>query len=288
MIGLADLFNKISKSKIKVIIVLLIFILIFILICTGRNINKDEELLHLDDGIFIYSDFYNNISAFVEEDVLIQIPIYDFGNTLDNKVVDIDINGLKECTAKDISLENKQVFDEFDSYTLTFYISFDDAGTYSFDDATVSIVTDCYNIEKSIGRYDVSIYERNNNSDIEITGGTAMEEVDLTSDVNSGEYVKYPVEYRIKNNTNNNININSISINSNDNIKIDMKPDIIESNEEKKIMFDILLKDGIVNSIIKPVIEYSIDNKNNIILPATPIIIADPVPVDRLYEIIDK
>lgn len=211
-------------------------------------------------------------------------------NKLENKVVSFNVNNLKEGKVKDISLSNKQEFENFNSYTLSFYISFDSIGEYSFDDATISVQIDnpAYKVEKNIGRYNISIYEKNDSSDIEIIGGTALQPINSSPNINDNDYVNYPVEYRIKNNTNNKIYINNIHTSSNNNVKIDMKPIVIDKNKEAKINFNILLKGNISNSIIKPIIEYSTDNIETKIFSTTPMIIADPVPEDRLYELINN
>ena len=267
------------------------FILLFILFISNGN-NKEYPKNNISDAydnIFIYSDFNNNISAFVNEDILIQMPVYDFGNNLSNEDLTININNLKEGQVKDISLDNKQVFDSFTSYTLSFYISFDKIGSYFFDDATVSITKNrnntSYTIEKGIGKYNISIYDKDNNPDIEIVGGTALKETSITSDTIKNEYIIYPVEYRIKNNSNRDIVINDIFICDNNDIKIEIEPVTIEKYKEKVVKFNILMKGDILNSIIKPAIKYS-NNANSKIFSATSIIIADPVPIDRLYELI--
>ena len=78
--------------------------------------------------MFIFmGDWDNDISILKNEDIIIQVPIYDFNQEIDDNT-SISIQNFDDGEIYNIELNNKQEFDEFTSYTLQFNMLFNRTG----------------------------------------------------------------------------------------------------------------------------------------------------------------
>ena len=232
-----------------------------------------------NNNVYIYGDWDNDISILKNEDIIIQVPIYDFNQEIDDNT-SISIQNFDDGEIYNIELNNKQEFDEFTSYTLQFNMLFNRTGYFELDNIEAVINTSSNTYSTNLGNYSVMVYDENSiSNDIEIVGGSAL--VETISDENT-----YLLSYTLKNNSNNNILIEKINLNSSDKLSIDFDSVILSPNEEKDIDFTLSLDKSVSNAIIKPsIIGKSNDKTINTL--GTSILVVDPVSIEKLYELIN-
>lgn len=271
-------------SKNKIIVFILMIILLFsinIIININKSKNNDE---HNYKGVYIYNDWKNNISVSKGDNVLIQIPIYDFNNEIDINNVVIDIDNLNIGKVEDIDISSGEKYDNFTSYMISFYMIFDEIGKYNLDDIIINISTEENTYSKSIGEFNISVYDKkHDNDDIEIIGGTGL--VSTEESIGESNKNSYIMNYKLRNKSNNDIKIDNISLNKSEDMNIEFKDVIIKANEEKEIEFKYIVNKSVKSSIIEPNIYYEVLDKNYI-MSGSQIILAEPLPVDRVNELV--
>lgn len=269
-------------SKNKIIIFILIIILLF-----GVNIiikkSKQNDKYNYN-GVYIYSDWKNNISVSKGDNILVQIPIYDFNNEINIDNVEINIDNLNIGKVEDIDISEGDKYEDFTSYMISFYMTFEDIGKYNLDDIIMNIYTDKNTYSKSIGEFNIDVYDNNYNTDyIEIIGGTGLVSKDESIDENNKN--TYIMNYKLRNKSNNDIKIENIYLNKSEDMYIEFKDVIIKPNEEKEIEFKYIINQFVKSSIIEPKIDYTVlDDKYTV--SGTQIILAEPLPVDRVNELV--
>lgn len=274
------------KKRYKLIFIIFICMSLFIVLKNVKTENKDNSInLESKENVYIYGDWNNNIVVDKDEQILVQIPIYDFNNEIKENDVNIKVNNFDYGRISDISLEKNHNYEKFTSYTASFYMDFDKVGEYNIKDITLEIETDNEVFSKSIGNFIVKVCKSNTDNSIDIIGGSAL--IDLNSNIEEKDkdYNYYRLNYVLKNNSDEKILIKNINLNKSDLITIKMDENYINPNEEKTIEFNVALKKNIVNSIIKPEIIYEKSGRK-LSLAGTSILIADPVSIERLSEII--
>lgn len=273
-------------SKNKIIVFILMIILLFsinIIININKSKNNDE---HNYKGVYIYNDWKNNISVSKGDNVLIQIPIYDFNNEIDINNVVIDIDNLNIGKVEDIDISSGEKYDNFTSYMISFYMIFDEIGKYNLDDIIINISTEENTYSKSIGEFNISVYDKkHDNDDIEIIGGTGL--VSTEESIGESNKNSYIMNYKLRNKSNNDIKIDNISLNKSEDMNIEFKDVIIKANEEKEIEFKYIVNKSVKSSIIEPNIYYEVLDKNYI-MSGSQIILAEPLPVDRVNELVKE
>ena len=273
-------------SKNKIIVFILMIILLFsinIIININKSKNNDE---HNYKGVYIYNDWKNNISVSKGDNVLIQIPIYDFNNEIDINNVVIDIDNLNIGKVEDIDISSGEKYDNFTSYMISFYMIFDEIGKYNLDDIIINISTAENTYSKSIGEFNISVYDKkHDNDDIEIIGGTGL--VSTEESIGESNKNSYIMNYKLRNKSNNDIKIDNISLNKSEDMNIEFKDVIIKANEEKEIEFKYIVNKSVKSSIIEPNIYYEVLDKNYI-MSGSQIILAEPLPVDRVNELVKE
>ena len=264
-----------KKNYIVSSIIVLVVLLLGLLLFGYRRFNYSDI-----SNVYIYGKWNNNISVLKNEDIFVQVPIYDFNQEINDNTF-ISIENFDNGEICDIELTNKQKYPEFTCYTLQFYMSFNRTGYFELDDINAIITTSSNTYSANLGNYYVMVYDKNSiSNDIEIVGGSAL--VETISDENT-----YSLSYTVKNNSNNDILIEEINLNYSDKISIDFDSIILSPNEEKTIDFTLLLDKTVSNAIIKPSIICKSSNKTINILGSS-ILAVDPVSTDRLYELINE
>ena len=198
------------KKSYKVLLIIISVLLLFGLVTGYKYLyyNTDTN----NNNVYIYGDWDNDISILKNEDIIIQVPIYDFNQEIDDNT--------------SISIQN-----------------FDDG---EIDNIEAVINTSSNTYSTNLGNYSVMVYDENSiSNDIEIVGGSAL--VETISDENT-----YLLSYTLKNNSNNNILIEKINLNSSDKLSIDFDSVNLCPNEERDIDFTLTLDNSVSNSIIKP------------------------------------
>lgn len=273
-------------SKNKIIVFILMIILLFsINIIININKSKNNDELNYK-GVYIYNDWKNNISVSKGDNVLIQIPIYDFNNEIDINNVVIDIDNLNIGKVEDIDISSGEKYDNFTSYMISFYMIFDEIGKYNLDDIIINISTEENTYSKSIGEFNISVYDKkHDNDDIEIIGGTGL--VSTEESIGESNKNSYIMNYKLRNKSNNDIKIDNISLNKSEDMNIEFKDVIIKANEEKEIEFKYIVNKSVKSSIIEPNIYYEVLDKNYI-MSGSQIILAEPLPVDRVNELVKE
>ena len=265
------------KKSYKVLLIIISVLLLFGLVTGYKYLyyNTDTN----NNNVYIYGDWDNDISILKNEDIIIQVPIYDFNQEIDDNT-SISIQNFDDGEIYNIELNNKQEFDEFTSYTLQFNMLFNRTGYFELDNIEAVINTSSNTYSTNLGNYSVMVYDENSiSNDIEIVGGSAL--VETISDENT-----YLLSYTLKNNSNNNILIEKINLNSSDKLSIDFDSVILSPNEEKDIDFTLSLDKSVSNAIIKPsIIGKSNDKTINTL--GTSILVVDPVSIEKLYELIN-
>lgn len=265
------------KKSYKVLLIIISVLLLFGLVTGYKYLyyNTDTN----NNNVYIYGDWDNDISILKNEDIIIQVPIYDFNQEIDDNT-SISIQNFDDGEIYNIELNNKQEFDEFTSYTLQFNMLFNRTGYFELDNIEAVINTSSNTYSTNLGNYSVMVYDENSiSNDIEIVGGSVL--VETISDENT-----YLLSYTLKNNSNNNILIEKINLNSSDKLSIDFDSVNLCPNEERDIDFTLTLDKSVSNSIIKP----SIIGKSNgktIETLGTSILVVDPVSIEKLYELIN-
>ena len=272
-------------SKNKIIVFILMIILLFsINIIININKSKNNDELNYK-GVYIYNDWKNNIVS-KGDNVLIQIPIYDFNNEIDINNVVIDIDNLNIGKVEDIDISSGEKYDNFTSYMISFYMIFDEIGKYNLDDIIINISTEENTYSKSIGEFNISVYDKkHDNDDIEIIGGTGL--VSTEESIGESNKNSYIMNYKLRNKSNNDIKIDNISLNKSEDMNIEFKDVIIKANEEKEIEFKYIVNKSVKSSIIEPNIYYEVLDKNYI-MSGSQIILAEPLPVDRVNELVKE
>lgn len=273
-------------SKNKIIVFILMIILLFsINIIININKSKNNDELNYK-GVYIYNDWKNNISVSKGDNVLIQIPIYDFNNEIDINNVVIDIDNLNIGKVEDIDISSGEKYDNFTSYMISFYMIFDEIGKYNLDDIIINISTEENTYSKSIGEFNISVYDKKHDNDyIEIIGGTGL--VSTEESIGESNKNSYIMNYKLRNKSNNDIKIDNISLNKSEDMNIEFKDVIIKANEEKEIEFKYIVNKSVKSSIIEPNIYYEVLDKNYI-MSGSQIILAEPLPVDRVNELVKE
>ena len=216
--------------------------------CKKLDYNGDEN----NYNVYIYGKWDNDISVLKNEDIIIQVPIYDFNHKIDDDT-SISIQNFDDGEIYNIELNNKQEFPEFTSYTLQFNMLFNSTGRFKLDDIEAVITTASDTYSANLGNYSVTVYDENSVSDdIEIVGGISL--VEAINEENT-----YSLSYTVKNNSNNDILLEKINLNSSDKLSIDFDSVNLSPNEERDIDFTLILDKSVSNSIIKP----SIIGKSN-------------------------
>lgn len=269
-------------NKNKIIILLLILLFLFL----GINIiikSKNNDISNYK-GVYIYSEWKNNISVPKGDNILIQIPIYDFNNEINVDSVEINIDNLNIGKVDDIDISYEDTYEDFSSYMISFYMTFDNVGKYNLDDITMNISTEENTYSKSIGEFNIEVYDNNHSADyLEIIGGTGLVNKDESIDENNKN--SYTMNYKIRNNSNNDIKIDNIYLNKSEDMYIEFTDAIIKPNEEKEVEFTYIINTSVKSSIIEPKIDYKVlDDKYTI--SGTQIILGEPLPVDRVNELV--
>lgn len=243
--------------------------------CKKLDYNRDKN----NSNVYIYGKWDNDISVLKNEDIIIQVPIYDFNHKIDDDT-SISIQNFDDGEIYNIELNNKQEFPEFTSYTLQFNMLFNSTGRFKLDDIEAVITTASDTYSANLGNYSVTVYDENSVSDdIEVVGGISL--VEAINEDNT-----YLLSYTVKNNSNNDILLEKINLNSSDKLSIDFDSVNLSPNEERDIDFTLRLDKSVSNSIIKP----SIIGKSNgktIETLGTSILVVDPVSIEKLYELIN-
>ena len=269
------------KKNYKVLLIIISVLSLFGLITGYKYLhyNTDKNTDTNNPNLYIYGDWDNDISILKNEDIIIQVPIYDFNKEIDDNT-SISIQNFDGGEIYNIALNNKQEFPEFTSYTLQFNMLFNRTGYFELDNIEAVINTSSNTYSTNLGNYSVMVYDENSiSNDIEIVGGSAL--VETISDENT-----YLLSYTLKNNSNNNILIEKINLNSSDKLSIDFDSVILSPNEEKDIDFTLSLDKSVSNAIIKPsIIGKSNDKTINTLLDS--ILVVDPVSIEKLYELIN-
>ena len=244
--------------------------------CKKLDYNRDKN----NSNVYIYGKWDNDISILKNEDIIIQVPIYDFNHKIDDDT-SISIQNFDDGEIYNIELNNKQEFPEFTSYTLQFNMLFNSTGRFKLDDIKAVITTASDTYSANLGNYSVTVYDENSVSDdIEVVGGISL--VEAINEDNT-----YLLSYTVKNNSNNDILLEKINLNSSDKLFIDFDSVNLSPNEERDIDFTLRLDKSVSNSIIKP----SIIGKSNgktIETLGTSILVVDPVSIEKLYELNKK
>ena len=243
--------------------------------CKKLDYNGDEN----NYNVYLYGKWDNDISVLKNEDIIIQVPIYDFNHKIDDDT-SISIQNFDDGEIYNIELNNKQEFPEFTSYTLQFNMLFNSTGRFKLDDIKAVITTASDTYSANLGNYSVTVYDENSVSDdIEVVGGISL--VEAINEDNT-----YLLSYTVKNNSNNDILLEKINLNSSDKLSIDFDSVNLSPNEERDIDFTLRLDKSVSNSIIKP----SIIGKSNgktIETLGTSILVVAPVSIEKLYELIN-
>ena len=169
------------KKSYKVLLIIISVLLLFGLVTGYKYLyyNTDTN----NNNVYIYGDWDNDISILKNEDIIIQVPIYDFNQEIDDNT-SISIQNFDDGEIYNIELNNKQEFDEFTSYTLQFNMLFNRTGYFELDNIEAVINTSSNTYSTNLGNYSVMVYDENSiSNDIEIVGGSAL--VETISDENT-------------------------------------------------------------------------------------------------------
>lgn len=131
-----------SVLKMKKMIFLIFIPILFLCFCIWYNTSMesggDLDISKIE-GVYIYSDWYGDISAYQGEEIEIQLPVYDFSHELE--ATSMNMNNFDIGEIKNIQLIKAQTFPNFDQYLLKFVLVPQKVGLYEWKDLTISIRT---------------------------------------------------------------------------------------------------------------------------------------------------
>ncbi|WP_273123407.1 hypothetical protein [Bacillus weihaiensis] len=275
------------KFKRRMILLIIMFFIIGITIYINslekKTVSQKEELVSTIDyskikGILIYSNWTGDISAYSQEEIRIQIPVYDFNNELGSYSVNVENFNIGEVKDYKLTLQND--FPEFKQYTLDFVLIPTKEGIHNIKDLKVIIKTNKREYKETIGNWVFNISKPLINSDpLRIEGGSIF--TDWKDETDTLEY-----RSQIRNNSSEIISLVSIENNikeisfSKKSINTNIQPDkklTVESN--------VNISKTLENVYLKPRLLYSINNKDHSI-PLNLTLFASPIPTSELNKLL--
>lgn len=246
--------------------------------------NNPKNTIATSKKIYIYDSWKNDITSYKDDSILYQFAIYDFNNEIDiekSNLIDLNlINSNDNMSLTDFDLEYTGEENNIKFYTLSVYITLDKLGIYNLNNIDISMELPNNNqYTFSLGNSIVNIINKNN--DLDLVEGSAILSKKTETDI-------YDVDYTIKNLTDKQVTLVDIKLNDQSGIEI-IESNVsnlkINPNEEKKINLKLKLDKNINNSLISFNLIYDIDKEKKE-YATSPVIIADPVPIERLNELI--
>ncbi|MGO5013839.1 hypothetical protein ACTQ5K_18595 [Niallia sp. Sow4_A1] len=275
-----------NKKILYLIISLLIlctFSLVFLKISNSKANQSEEEDFNFSSvkGILIYSFWDSYIFANKNEEVKIQIPVYDFDSEL--KSSNIKLENFHIGEVKDLELTPKNKFKDFDQYILDITLIPEKEGQHNLDDLRLTITTEENEYNQTLGKWNFEIQEEQlNNSFLEIKGGTLLE--NWTDNYNNN----FEYSTNLHNISDSSILIKDIEINNpRINIVTGISQDVLYKMKENRFTINLNINQTKGNAVIRPKLVYSIDNKE-MFMPLNQAIYASTVPYSELVEILQE
>lgn len=269
--------------KKKYIIFTFIFALIFTFIFIINNKYKENHDDLSSKKLYIYDSWKNDITTFKDDEILYQFPIYDFNSEIELDHLDLIELSLIDATPNvsltNYNLEYTGTNQNINFYTLSVYIKIDKLGLYKLNNLNLEMTVNNNVYDFSLGDSIVKIVEKTN--DLDMVGGSAIISKKF-------EDTTYDIYYEVKNLTNQKVNLKELRLNGQTGITIlesNIDNIILSPNESREINIKLKLDKNINNSLISFNLVYEIDNELKEFYTSS-VIIADPVPLERLKEII--
>ncbi|MBT9177466.1 MAG: hypothetical protein DDT20_01799 [Firmicutes bacterium] len=158
-----------KRGKIAVLLVVIVGLIAVAGYYVTRRTKADYDLADVT-GILIYGKFESYIYAHPDEQISIQIPVYDFSNELTGYSVNVTGFDIGQVKIQEMIPQNK--FPYFEQHSLRFLLIPQREGVHIIDNLAVVITSARGTYTGSLGRWVFEVEEKTTEESLELRGGS--------------------------------------------------------------------------------------------------------------------
>jgi hypothetical protein len=266
-----------KRWKLAVFLIGLVVLIAVVGYCVTRKTKAKYSLADVT-GVLIYGKFESYIYAHPDEQISIQIPVYDFSNEL--AMYSVNVTGFDIGQVKVLEMIPQNKFPYFEQYSLHFVLIPQTEGIHMVDDLTVVITSARGTYAGSLGRWVFEVEAKKTEGSLELRGGSLFRS--YTGDRRLRDFSYSSV---LRNISQQEVVLNDMFVH-NDRISLRVKDLIaLAPSTDGTVEAALNISQTVGNVYVRPKLTYVVDGDVRA-RPAGLVLVASTVPKDELVSIL--